>query len=103
VEFFKDQFLDAIICVIYINELPEIIGSLTKLDANDNKILSKMSSEKCLGKVQADFDNAYKWTQEWFQKLNIDKCLVMHYGLSNNKYLLHINGKQLVKSDLKEI
>ena len=62
-----------------------------------------MSSEKCLGKVQADFDNAYKWTQEWFQKLNIDKCLVMHYGLSNNKYLLHINGKQLVKSDLKEI
>ena len=48
-------------------------------------------------------DNAYKWAQEWLLKLNIDKCLVMHYGLSNNKYLLHINGKQLVKSDLKEI
>ena len=52
-----------------------------------------MSSEKCLGRVQADLDTAYKWTQEWFQKLNIDKCLVM-------KYSLHINGKKLVKSDL---
>jgi hypothetical protein len=53
-----------------------------------------MSSEKCLVKVQTDFDNAYKWTQEWFQKLNI-----MHYGLSNKKYPFH--EKQLVKSDFE--
>jgi len=57
-----------------------------------------MSSEKCLVKVQTDFDNAYKWTQEWFQKLNI-MHYVMHYGLSNKKYPFH--EKQLVKSDFE--
>lgn len=52
-------------------------------------------------KYNCDLDDAYKWTQKWLLKFNIDKCLVMHYGLINKKYLLYINVKQLVESDLE--
>ena len=69
--------------------------------ADDTKILSVINSEECRGKIQADLDNAFKWTQEWLLKFNIDKCLVKHYGFNNKKYLLYINGKQLVESDLE--
>ena len=41
------------------------ITSLNKFYADDNIILSVMSSEECLGKIQANLNNAYKQTQEW--------------------------------------
>ncbi len=28
-----------------------------------------MSSEKCLGRINANFDNAYQWTQKWRLKI----------------------------------
>ncbi len=34
-----------------------------------------MNSEDFRGKIHADLDIAYKWTQEWLFKVNIDKCL----------------------------
>jgi hypothetical protein len=96
------QFLDRY-CLLYtcINDLPKRITSLTKLYADDTKILLAINSEECRDKIQADLDNAYKWTLEWLLKFNIDKCLVVHYGFNNKKYLLYINGKQLVESDLE--
>ncbi len=45
--------------VIYINDLPRRIKSLTKLYADDTKILSVINSEECPGKIQADLDNAF--------------------------------------------
>jgi hypothetical protein len=49
-----------------------------------------MKSEECRVKIQADLDNAYKWTHEWLLKFNIDKFLVMHYGFNNKKYPLYL-------------
>ena len=40
-------------------------------------------------------------SEEWLLKFNIDKFLVMHYGLKNRKYPLYINGKQLVEFDFE--
>jgi hypothetical protein len=57
------------------------------------KILSVMNSEDFRGKIHAELDNAYKWTQEWLFKVNIDKCLVNY-----KKCPLYIDGtKQLVR------
>jgi ribonuclease P/MRP protein subunit RPP40 len=97
----QSSVLGPLLFVIYINDLPKRIKSLTKLYADDTKILSVINSEECRGKIQADLDNAFKWTQEWLLKFSIDKCLVMHYGFNNKKYPLYINGRQLVESDLE--
>jgi ribonucleases P/MRP protein subunit RPP40 len=97
----QGSVLGLLLFVIYINDLPKRITSLTKSYADDTKILSVINSEECRGKVQADQDNAFKWTQKWLLKFNIDKCLAMHYGFNNKKYPLYINGKQLVESDLE--
>ena len=59
------------------------ITSLNKLYADDTIILSVMSSE-CLGKIQADLDNAYDQTQEWLLILT-QKSVQLYALWSNNK------------------
>jgi len=81
----QGSILGPLLFVIYINDLPKRVSSLTKLYADDTKILSVINSENCRGRIQDDLDNAYKWTQEWLLKFNIDKCLVMNYGFNNKK------------------
>jgi hypothetical protein len=54
--------------------------NVSKLYADDTKILSEMISEDCETKLQSDLDRAFEWTQVWLLKFNIKKCVVMHYG-----------------------
>ena len=85
--------------VIYINDLPETIQNISKLYSDDTKILSKVNTDCCVNAIQEDLDIAFKWTQDWLLKFNINKCVVMHYGSNNEKRPLYINGVQLIQSE----
>jgi len=63
---------------------------MTKLYADDTKILSTVNSD-----LQNDLDRAFKWTEDCLLRFNINKCVVMHYGSSNTKRPLFINGIKL--------
>ncbi len=73
--------------------------NVSKLYADDTKILSEMISEDCATKLQSDLDRAFKWTQVWLLKFNIKKCVVMYYGHNNKKSPLYIEGEQLAESE----
>ena len=66
--------------------------NITKLYADDTKILSIVKSDICVIEIQNDLDRAFKWTEDWLLRFNINKCVVMHYGSSNTKSPLFING-----------
>ncbi|XP_065639515.1 uncharacterized protein LOC136072275 [Hydra vulgaris] len=73
--------------------------NVTKLYADDTKLLSQLSSELCATNLQNDLDTVYKWSQTWLLLFNISKCVVMHYGHNNKKYLYNLNSIQLTESD----
>ena len=85
--------------VIYINDLPSDLENVSKLYADDTKIISKVDSAESIKRVQKDLDRAFKWTEDWLLKFNVNKCVVMHYGHNNKKSPFYIVGKQLVESD----
>ena len=49
-------------------------------------------SDFCVIEIQNDLDRAFKCTEDWLLRFNINKCAVMHYGSSNTKSPLFING-----------
>ena len=67
--------------------------------ADDAKIMNEMLSTASTLSLQSDLDSAFKWTQEWLVKFNIEKCIVMHYGSNNEKSPLFINGQQLITTE----
>ena len=97
----QGSVIGPLLFIIYINDLPNGLVNVSKLYADDTKILSEVYSDDHIARVQNDLDNAYKWSQDWLLKFNVNKCVVMHYGHNNTKCPLYINGKQLVESDME--
>ncbi|XP_065642517.1 uncharacterized protein LOC136074142 [Hydra vulgaris] len=78
-----------------IKDLPETLKNLTKLYADDTKILNEMLSSASTLSLQSDLDLAFKWTQDQLVKFNISKCMVMYFGRNNKKSSLYINDQKL--------
>jgi hypothetical protein len=97
----QGSVIGPLLFVLYINDLPNWLTNVSKLYADDTKILSEMVTDDCVQKLQHDLDNAFKWTQDWLLKFNIDKCVVMHYGHNNKKNILCIDGNALAESDME--
>ena len=79
--------------------MKEIPVNIAKLYADDTKIMSEMHSSVSTTSFQSDVDSAFKWTKDWLVKFNISKCMVMHYGFSNKKSPLFIDGHQLITTE----
>ena len=79
----QGSVIAALLFVLYINDLPRKLLNVTKLYANDTKVILQLSSEICATNLQTDLDNAYKWSQTWLLPFNISKCVVMNYGYNN--------------------
>ena len=95
----QGSVIGPLLFVIYINDLPGKLVNVSKLYADDTKILAGIDSVECVRSVQSDLDIAFKWSQDWLLKFNINKCAVMHYGSNNKKYPLFIDGNQLIVSE----
>ncbi|XP_065672239.1 uncharacterized protein LOC136090059 [Hydra vulgaris] len=56
-------------------------------------------SDECTSRLQRYLNTSFKWTEDWLLKFNVDKCVVMHYGVNNKKNPLYIIGIQLPESN----
>ena len=60
--------------LVYINDLPGMVSSTTRLFADDCLVNRTISSEEDAAALQDDLDQLQKWEQDWQMKFNPDKA-----------------------------
>ena len=88
----QGSVLGPILFILYINEISEILISLSELYADDTKLLKEIQSEEDIHILQNDINRIVDWTRTWLMKLNESKCKVMHIGRTNEKHLYSIES-----------
>ena len=94
----QGSVLGPILFLIYINDLPDQLNNISKLYADDKKLLSKIENEKDSQLFQQDIDQLVTWSNDWLLKFNIQKCHIMHFGKNNPKFKYNMEGKELNES-----
>ena len=92
----QGSVLGPILFILYINEISEILISLSELYADDTQILKEIVSEVDIQNLQNDINKIVDWTRRWLMNLNENKSKVMHISRKNLKdsyYIESFDGK----------
>ena len=98
----QGSVLGPLLFVIYINDLPDKIVNVTKLFADDSKIISSIKGEMDFNKLQNDLYSVGEWCRTWGMRLNVEKCKVMHFGKSNPKEVYCMMDSAGNENDIEE-
>ena len=71
----------AILFVIFINDLPDVVSSTTKIFADDTKLFRAVQTIEDHPDMQLDPD----WSHKWQLGFNEAKCKSLHLGSSNQR------------------
>ena len=101
--------LGQILFILYINDLPGVIGSACKLFADDCKLFHNIASEADQKELQKDIERLCKWRKDWLLGFNIKKYKVVffgivqfvyEYGMADTQNNLHVLSKEASESGL---
>ena len=76
----QGSILGPVLFILYINDLPGVVGSVCKLFADDCKLYRNITSEADQRELQEDIERLWKWSKNWLLGFNIKKCKVVSYG-----------------------
>lgn len=82
----QGSVLGPILFVIFINDLPDAVDSVTRIFADDTKMYGRVVTEDDRECIQRDIERLSEWSEEWQLKFNTSKCSVMHLGQNNPKH-----------------
>ena len=90
----QGSVIGPLLFIIFVNDLPNCISSLSKLFADDLKLIVSPCnfSVSCF-----DLDNLADWQNTWGLHFNLDKCKVLHIG-KHNPTLDYTLNDTLIKS-----
>ena len=88
-----------ILFVVFINDMPDVITSLSKIFADDAKVFRQIETSADTATLQNDLDHLTDWSKKMQMNFNVNKWKRFHIGQTNphNKYT--IAGIDLVESD----
>ena len=74
----QGSVLGPILFVIFINDMPDIVGTIYQLFSNDAKLYRSIISPEDNRKLQDDLDGINEWSTRWQLPFIIDKCKSLH-------------------------
>ena len=85
-------------------KITSLWANISKLYADDGKIIGKVGTQEGVHKVQNDLDLASDWVIDWLMQLNEEKCMVVHIGKrnSNSTYTIRKPGGEKVELQSSE-
>ena len=90
----QDSVLGPTLFVVFINDMPDVITSLSKMFADDAKVFRQIETSADTVTLQNDLDHLTDWSIKWQMNFNVNK----HWKIiPHNKYT--IAGIDLVESD----
>ena len=84
----QGSVLEPLLFLVFINDMPELVHHLTKLFADDCKLIEVIKDENDRNYLQNDLDKLVIWADEFRMRFNYSKCKIMH--ISNRAYNLHL-------------
>ena len=84
----------------YINDMPEEIGNVTKMFADDTKVYAKIQNENDCQSPQEDLNWLGAWSRKWLRCFNETKCIVLRirecikYAYTLNGHILEVEPHQ---------
>ena len=78
--------------IYFINDLPTVSDSTSKIFADDTKGYNPIHSPEDQVKQQSCIDAFVEWSIKWLLGFNFDKCNIMHLGKNNPHYQYTINN-----------
>ena len=69
--------------VVFINDMPDVITSLSKMFADDAKVLRLIETSVDIATLQNDLDHLTDWSIKWQMHFNVNKCKRFHIGQTN--------------------
>ena len=72
-----------ILFLLYINDLPDVVGRPLRMFTDDTKLLFCVSTNREVSQLQSDLDALALWTVTWLMSFNENKCKVLLIGHLN--------------------
>ena len=89
----QGSVLGPLLFVLFVNDLPDCVRNITKLFADDLKLIVDASNEVS---VKKDLASLEEWESLWLLKFNPKKCKVLHLNYNNNpNYAYELDGTVL--------
>lgn len=76
----QGSILGPILVIIFINDLPGVVGSVCRLFADDCKLYRNIASVVDQEELQEDILSLCEWSKDWLLSFNVKKCKVVSYG-----------------------
>jgi len=91
----QGSVLGPILFIIYINDMDvNIVNKFWKF-ADDSKMLGKVGSEQDIVTLKNNLQKLIDWSDRWQMPFNINKCKVLHMGISNPLIEYEIKGEKI--------
>ena len=76
--------LGPLLFLLYINDLPDMLTSTTRLFADDALLYREVTSLSDARALQSDLNKLTEWQNTWQMHFNPSKCYVMHISPARN-------------------
>ena len=99
----QGSFLGPILFLVFINDISDGVLNTLKLFVDDSKIYKTTRSHQDALELQNDLDCLMSWSDRWQFGFNINKCKVLHMGLTNmqHKYTMRHGNDKVALSEVE--
>ena len=73
----QGSVLGPLLFLIFINDMPSLVGHFCKLFADDTKLIAVIKDNLDYATLQSDIDKLVDWSKLWRMSFNEDKCKAM--------------------------